>query len=47
VIYIKAGVLDDPGVVKPTVEAWIRSKVAWADIPVGIDSFEKGRGKAR
>jgi hypothetical protein len=47
VIYIKAGVLDDPSAVSPMIEAWIRSKVTWADIPVGIDSFEKGRGQAK
>lgn len=43
VIYIKAGALDDPDAVKPTLEAWVRSKVAWANISDGIASFEKGR----
>jgi hypothetical protein len=47
VIYIKAGVLDDPDAVKPTLEAWVGSKVAWADVPVEIASFEKGRGGAK
>lgn len=44
VVYIKAGALDDPDAVKPALQAWMRSKVVWADIPDGIASFEKGRG---
>jgi hypothetical protein len=43
VVYVKAGVLDDPAAVRPALQAWTRSKVAWADIPAEIDSFEGGR----
>jgi hypothetical protein len=44
VIYVKAGLLDDPEAVRPALQCWTRSKVAWADPPSWIDSFEKGRG---
>jgi hypothetical protein len=47
VIFIKAGALDNPDMVKPTLEAWVRSKVTWANIPAGIASFEKGRSEAK
>ena len=47
VVYIKAGVLDDPGGVNPSLEAWVSSKVAWAEIPSGIAHFPKGRGVAK
>lgn len=46
VIYIKAGVLDDPAAVDPKLQAWTCSKVVWADIKPTIDSFRKGRGAA-
>lgn len=44
VIYVKAGVLDDPETVRPALQAWTRSKVVWANIPSDIESFEEGRG---
>jgi hypothetical protein len=44
IVYVKAGVLDDPETVRPALQAWTSSKVAWADIPPDIDQFEKGRG---
>jgi hypothetical protein len=43
VVFIKAGVLDDPEAVKPTLEAWVRSKVSWSQIPDALLSLEKGR----
>ena len=46
IVFIRAGALNDPKVVKPSLEAWTSSKVGWADIPPGIRSFEKGRGGA-
>lgn len=47
VVYVRAGALDNPESVKPVREAWVGSKVAWADIPVGIPSFEQGSGAAK
>ena len=43
VIYVKAGVIDDPSVVKPADQAWLRSAVEWAHIPADIPGREKGR----
>jgi hypothetical protein len=45
VIYIKAGVLDDPNAVKPDRQAWTGSKVSWAEISTDIASFQKGKGE--
>lgn len=43
VVFIKAGSLDDPGLVTPDREAWTVSRVDWARIGPGIQSFERGR----
>jgi hypothetical protein len=43
IVYIKAGVLDDPGMVRPNLEAWVSFKVDWATIPAGLATFEKSR----
>jgi hypothetical protein len=43
VVFIKAGSLDDPSLVKPERQAWMRSKVSWAEIKPGIESYEMGR----
>lgn len=42
-LFLKAGSLDDPGVVKPNRQAWTMSRVDWAKIEPGIASYEKGR----
>lgn len=42
-IYVKAGTLDDPGLVRPALEAWCDSKVAWAEIPPNLVQHSKGR----
>jgi len=44
VLFLKAGSLDDPSVVKPDRQAWVRSRVSWAHIEPGIASFETSRG---
>lgn len=43
VVFIKAGSLDDSGLVKPNRQAWTRSRVAWAAIDPAIDSHETSR----
>lgn len=43
VVFIKAGSLDDPSVVRPVRQAWMRSKVAWAEIGPEIESYDMGR----
>ena len=42
VVFIKAGSLDDPGLVAPEREAWTDSRVAWAVIPPAIASKPRG-----
>lgn len=43
-VFLKAGSLDDPSVVKPTRQAWTRSRVDWAEIDPAITSYETSRG---
>lgn len=47
IVYVRAGTLDDPKLVKPNLQAWVGSKVNWADIPSEIQTFQMGRGGAR
>ena len=42
-IYVKCGVLDDPLLVQPVLEAWRDSKVTWAEIPQTVITYPKGR----
>jgi hypothetical protein len=46
-IFIKAGVLDDPDDVNPSLQAWSGSRVAWCDIPAGIATYAQSRGGAK
>jgi hypothetical protein len=32
-VFVKAGAFDDPAVIAPARQAWLRSAVAWARIP--------------
>jgi len=41
-VYVKAGTLDDPTIVKPIRQNWVSSAVSWSKIPGGIPSFAKG-----
>ena len=41
-VYVKAGVLDDPSLVQPTHENWVASAVAWRNISPDLRSFHKG-----
>lgn len=43
VVFIKAGSLDDPSAVKPNRQAWVRSRVAWAEIDPEIDAYDTNR----
>jgi len=42
-VYVKAGSLDDPAIVKPEYQSWTASAVPWSRIEQGLPSFEKGR----
>jgi hypothetical protein len=41
-VYVKAGTLDDPTVVRPTHQSWVASAVSWSQIDSAIASFPKG-----
>jgi hypothetical protein len=41
-IYVKAGTLDDPSLVKPTHQNWTASAVPWSRIDSNLSSFAKG-----
>lgn len=43
IVFIKAGSLDDPTMVRPERQAWMRSRVDWAEIDPGIASYETSR----
>jgi len=40
--WVKAGIINDPGVVKPAYENWVKDKVSWATINV-TESNEENR----
>ena len=41
--FLKAGSLDDPSVVRPARQSWMRSRVAWASIDSELPAYDKGR----
>jgi hypothetical protein len=40
-VYVKAGTLDDPTVVRPSHQSWVASAVSWSRIDPEIASFPK------
>lgn len=42
VVYVKAGSIDDPALVKPTRQSWVRSAVSWGVITPELSSSEEG-----
>ena len=40
---LKAGTLDDPSTVKPTMQIWTRSAQPWVKFAAEMTSMEKGR----
>ncbi|MGV1861584.1 GFA family protein [Rhizobium rhizogenes] len=41
-IYVKAGSLDEPALVRPAYQSWVSSSVSWATIPPSLKIYEKG-----
>jgi len=41
-VYVKAGAFDEPDLVKPHHQSWMRSRVPWADIPADLASHSRG-----
>ena len=46
IVYVRAGSFDDPSVIRPEKQSWMRSRVAWAEVPPTIQSFDKGSSRA-
>ncbi len=44
-IYVKAGALDDPSVVKPAYQSWTRSRVSWSKIDDDLPGFDTDRAQ--
>jgi len=42
-IYVKAGSLDDPGLVKPSHQIWMDSAVSWAHIDSDLAAYARNR----
>jgi hypothetical protein len=42
-VYIKAGSLDDPSLVKPACQIWTEMAVPWARIDEGLATYQRGR----
>jgi hypothetical protein len=41
--FIKAGIIDDPTLVRPGYQSWVRSAVPWSKIDAGLPAHEKAR----
>lgn len=42
-VYVKAGSLDDPGLVEPALQIWLRSSVPWGRVDADMPGFARGR----
>ena len=42
-VYVKAGILDDPSLVRPAHQSWCQSRVEWSVIDPELQSYPKGR----
>ncbi|QRM32714.1 GFA family protein [Microvirga sp. VF16] len=42
-VYVKAGVLDEQSLVRPTHQSWCQSQVEWSVIDPDLPSYPKGR----
>src|SRR5262249_18485629 len=40
--WVKAGIIDQPELIQPTYENWIKDKVSWATVTVN-ESYEKSK----
>jgi hypothetical protein len=41
-VYVKAGTLNDPGVVRPAHQNWLASAVPWSKIGDGLPGYARG-----
>ncbi len=42
-VYVRAGVIDQPSLLRPGSQSWCQSKVEWATIGLELPSYAKGR----
>ncbi len=42
-VYVKAGVINDQSIVRPTYQSWCRSKVGWSEISGDLPSHPQGK----
>ena len=42
-VYVKAGLFDDPSIVSPVYQSWMVSAVPWASILPGLLGYARGR----
>lgn len=42
ILSVKAGSVDGDLAIDPTIEIWMQSRVAWADIPTGLTRYLRG-----
>ena len=42
-VYVKAGIIDQPSLIRPAYQSWCRSRVEWSAIDPGSPSYPKGR----
>jgi hypothetical protein len=38
--FVRVGTLDDPATLTPDVHIYVRSKMPWVTLPVGVPAFE-------
>ncbi|PDT50901.1 GFA family protein [Sinorhizobium americanum] len=41
-VYVKAGIIDQPSLVRPASQSWCQSKVEWSAIDPGLLSYPRG-----
>jgi hypothetical protein len=46
-VFVRAGTLDKPGVVKPDIHLFARTKLPWLTLPEGIPAFRSGYNISR
>ncbi len=44
-VYVKAGVLDEPFVARPSHQSWCQSRVEWSTIDQELPSYPRGKSQ--
>jgi len=43
-VYVKAGIINDPTLIRPAYQSWALSAVPWSNIDAGLKTYDKARG---